>query len=94
MRAVYGGVRWHLMRHAKREMVLCTDGVSALLWLPATVSVTTKSMGLSVDRPICQQRKRAREDRIRVSAARDDSATCRPSPTGMGKLRPKATEED
>lgn len=57
MRAVYGAVRWHLMRQAKREMVLCTDCVSALLWLPATVSVTTKSMGLSVDRPIWRERE-------------------------------------
>ncbi|TNN26781.1 hypothetical protein EYF80_063082 [Liparis tanakae] len=44
MRAVCGGVRWHMMRQAKREMVLCTDCVSALLWLPATVSVTTNTM--------------------------------------------------
>ena len=41
MRAVKGGVRWHMMRQAKREMVLWTDCVSELLWLPGTVSVTT-----------------------------------------------------
>lgn len=41
-------------------MVLWTDWVSMLLWLPATVSVTTKSIGLSVDRPIWE-RERERE---------------------------------
>ena len=52
MRAVYGGDRSMRMRHANREMVLCvTTGLSARL-LPATVSMTTKSIGGSDDRPI------------------------------------------
>lgn len=56
-------MRWHLIRQAKREMVLWTDWVSVLLWLPATVSVTTKSMGLSVDRPIWWRERSKRSRR-------------------------------
>ncbi len=52
MRAVKGGLRSQTTRQAKREMVLCVMGVSSPSWPPAIVSVTTKSMGLSVERPI------------------------------------------
>ena len=52
MRAVKGGFRSQTTRQAKREMVLCVMGVSSPSWPPAIVSVTTKSMGLSVERPI------------------------------------------
>lgn len=54
MRAVKGGLRSQTTRQAKREMVLCVMGVSSPSWPPAIVSVTTKSMGLSVERPICK----------------------------------------
>lgn len=54
MLAVKGGLRWQMILQANLEMVLCTDCVSTLLWLPGTVSVTTKSIGLSVERPICK----------------------------------------
>lgn len=50
--AVKGGLRSHMILQANLDIVLCTDCVSELLWLPGTVSVTTKSIGLSVDRPI------------------------------------------
>lgn len=52
MRAVYGGLRSHTTRQAKREMVLCVMGESSPSAPPDIVSVTTKSIGLSVDRPI------------------------------------------
>lgn len=53
--AVKGGLRSHMILQANLDIVLCTDCVSELLWLPGTVSVTTKSIGLSVDLPICKK---------------------------------------
>ena len=54
MRAVYGGFLWQMMRQAKREMVLWMDSRLAGPWEPpGTVSVTTRSMGPSVERPTC-----------------------------------------
>lgn len=49
--AVYGAFRSQTMRHANLEIVLWVIWVSSLFWLPEIVSVTTKSMGLSVDLP-------------------------------------------
>ena len=53
MRAVYGGLRSHTTLQAKREMVLGAMEGSSPSFPPPEVSVTTKSMGLSVERPIC-----------------------------------------
>lgn len=50
MRAVYGSFLSHTILHANLEMVLCVIWASSF-WPPETVSVTTKSMGLSVDLP-------------------------------------------
>lgn len=52
MRAVYGGLRSHTTLQAKREMVLGAMEGSSPSLPPPEVSVTTKSMGLSVERPI------------------------------------------
>lgn len=52
MRAVYGGLRSHTTLQAKREMVLGAMEGSSPSFPPPEVSVTTKSMGLSVERPI------------------------------------------
>ena len=52
IRAVYGGLRSTKMRQANRDIVLCgTTDISAL-WSPGIVSMTTKSMGDSDERPI------------------------------------------
>ena len=52
-----------MMRHAKREIVLWAAWLSARAWPPGTMSVTTKSMGFSVERPICDQRNHVTRDR-------------------------------
>lgn len=52
MRAVYGGFLSQMTRQAKREMVLWADWPSMAELAPGVVSVTTKSIMLSVDRPI------------------------------------------
>ena len=58
MRAVYGGLRSHTTLQAKREMVLGAMEGSSPSFPPPEVSVTTKSMGLSVERPICGGQRR------------------------------------
>lgn len=50
MRAVYGSLLSHTILQANLEMVLCVIWASSF-WQPETVSVTTKSIGLSVDLP-------------------------------------------
>lgn len=50
MRAVYGSLLSHTILQANLEMVLCVIWASSF-WPPETVSVTTKSIGLSVDLP-------------------------------------------
>lgn len=60
MRAVYGGLRSQTTLQAKREMVLGAMEGSSPSFPPPEVSVTTKSMGLSVERPIC--RRQCREE--------------------------------
>lgn len=54
MRAVYGGLRSHTTLQAKREIVLGAMEGSSHSFPPPEVSVTTKSMGPSVERPICR----------------------------------------
>lgn len=51
MRAVYGSFLLHTILQANLEMVLWVIWASSLPCPPEMVSVTTKSMGLSVDLP-------------------------------------------
>jgi len=51
-RATRGFERSQRMRHANRDIVLCSTLFSPVL-SPGIVSITTKSMGDSDDRPIC-----------------------------------------
>ena len=53
--AILGFFRSHRIRHANLEIVLCITRVSPVL-SPGTVSITTKSMGASEERPICNER--------------------------------------
>lgn len=63
--AVKGGLRSQMILQANLDIVLCTDCVSELLWLPGTVSVTTKSIGLSVDRPIWKSIKKKKKKLVK-----------------------------
>lgn len=51
IRAFEGSQRLTRMRHAKRDIVLCITFASFLS--PGSVSITTKSMGDSEERPTC-----------------------------------------
>jgi len=55
MRATYGGLRSTMIRHANREMVLCWATELSPRWSPGIVSITTKSIGPSDDRPTCNR---------------------------------------
>lgn len=52
IRAVYGGLRSTRMRQANRDIVLCGTTDISDRWSPGIVSMTTKSIGDSDDRPI------------------------------------------
>lgn len=56
MRQLFTSFLSAMMRHANRDIVLCNTFVSPVL-SPATVSITTKSIGDSEDLPICKTRK-------------------------------------
>jgi hypothetical protein len=55
--ATRGFNRSQRMRHANRDIVLCSTLLSPVL-SPGIVSITTKSMGDSEDRPICKNEHR------------------------------------
>lgn len=50
--AVYGGFLSTRIRQANREIVLCVTLSRELRWHPGMVSITTKSIGPSEERPI------------------------------------------
>ena len=50
--AVYGGSRSTSILHANRDIVLCVTTEFSDRWSPGTVSMTTKSIGDSEERPI------------------------------------------
>ena len=52
IRAVYGGSRSTRIRQANREIVDCVTTLFLLRWSPGMVSMTTKSIGDSDERPI------------------------------------------